>query len=64
LTDSAASAALVAASSLLAPDGVLDFLLVAGVTAVVVLILGGLALWLTARTRQRRRAAQGTPTKV
>ena len=38
----------------------LDFLLVAGVTAVVVFIVAGLVVWLTARVRRRRRDAAAT----
>ena len=38
----------------------LDFLLVAGVTAVVVFTVTGLVLWLTARARGRRRDAAAT----
>ena len=38
----------------------LDFLLVAGVTAIVVFIVTAFVLWLTARARMRRRAAAAT----
>ncbi len=36
----------------------LTFLLVAGATAVVVLVVSCLVLWLTARARERRHAAE------
>ena len=36
----------------------LNFLFVAGLTAVVVFVVFGLVLWLTARARKRRRAAE------
>ncbi len=38
----------------------LGFVLVAGMTAVVVFSIGGLVLWLTARARMRRHAAKAT----
>ena len=38
----------------------LDFLLVAGLTAVVVFVVFGLVLWLTARARKRRDAAEAS----
>ena len=41
----------------LASDG-LDFLLVAGLTAVVLFVASGLVLWLTAWARKRRHAAE------
>ena len=37
---------------------VLDFLVVAGLTAVVVVVVSGVVLWLTARARKRRNAAE------
>ena len=42
------------------PSDWLGFLLVAGMTAVVVISIGGLVLWLTARARTRRHAAHAT----
>ena len=38
----------------------LQFLLVAGATAVVVFIVSGFVLWLTARARKRRHVAEAT----
>ena len=43
---------------------VLDFLLVAGVTAVVVFVVVGLLLWLTVRVRRRRTAAEAGRAQV
>jgi hypothetical protein len=37
---------------------VLDFLLVAGLSAVVVFVVSGLGLWIMARARKRRQATQ------
>ena len=42
----------------------LDFLLVAGVTAVVVFAVFGLLLWLTVRARKRRTAAEAGRARV
>jgi hypothetical protein len=42
------------------PSDWLGFFLVAGMTAVVVFVIGGLVLWLTARARTRRHAADAT----
>jgi hypothetical protein len=42
----------------------LDFLLVAGVTALVVFAVFGLLLWLTVRARKRRTAAEAGRAQV
>ena len=38
----------------------LDFLLVAGFTAILVFTVGGLMLWLTEKVHKHRRAAEAT----
>ena len=38
----------------------LDFLLVAAATAILIFSVGGLVLWLTERVHKRRDAAEGT----
>ena len=43
------------------PSDWLAFFLVAGMTAVVVFVMGGFVLWLTARARTRRHAGSASP---
>jgi hypothetical protein len=43
-----------------ASDG-LDFLLVAGLTAVVVFVAAALVLWVMGKARRRRHGAEATP---